>query len=158
MKIEVEIKDFVIDEYEEKSLEMQFQDFIIHKVFHEIWGRIDDTFRNKIFDKIEAGVKKLLIEKTDTIIDEIIKTASFGDRYNKTKQLPIKDYVMSILENDSWNGSSWVYKKVEDIAQQLSVQLKTRYDMFFATQIVSKMHQNNMLNEQAIKSLIEDKK
>jgi len=143
MKIEIEVSDFYLDE---EDLETGLKDYIIRESVRQI----SDSIKQKVEQQITNSISSRIAEIVNQEMEETIKTQTFTMRGTKTT---FKEYIQNSIDNN--RGWSNPVQSIEDITKKYVEQLRKNYDMLFASQIVLKMNQNNMLKEGIADILIE---
>ncbi len=162
MKFTIEVEDFYLDEGME--LEQGLKDYVRENVIKDIWHKIDKKVEEHISRIVKEEVTQKMTVKMNTeikrIIDEEkIKNPGFkNSNYQDTKD---KEYVTlaEYLKNEFINGYGYnsPLSTIKDLAKKFSDELKQRYDLMFAAQIVDKMAQQGLLKENIAKQLIDGK-
>ena len=149
MKITIDISDFYLDE--EEDIERGLKKYITNQVIYEIEKSIKERVEKQITLEAKETVEKTMYRKITSAIGEVIKTGEFKRR-NSNEMGTIEDYVKDCLNsNSNWNSFDETIKK---IAQSHVKEIKDRYDLLFASQIVSKLGENGLLNNEAAKLLL----
>lgn len=126
---------------------------IKREVLADFKSKCGDVFTAEVVKKIDKAKVKF-IENTlkKLVVDEKIKK-----RYSTDEMISISDYLKDELERTYINDRTvkdFFDKQVSQTTKNLSEELKKRYDMLFASQIVSKLHENGMLREDVAKLLL----
>jgi hypothetical protein len=69
-------------------------------------------------------------------------------------EISIETYIKNKFQNDS--GWSSPNDRIEKLAKSFADEMKKRYDLLFATQIVSKMSTNGLLKDDVLKQLVQN--
>jgi hypothetical protein len=153
MKITLEVNDFYLDE---QDIESGLKEFIINdviqKVHKSIESKIDDTITRVVKDQ----VTKSLYRDIQKIVAKVVSEGKIQtkDGYNSNKiPMTIEEYVKHDFEHNT--GYSSPKDKITELAKNFGNELKRRYDLLFASQIVAKLNENGLLKEDAVKMLLE---
>lgn len=153
MKISIDIEDFYMDSENESNLEKQLKEFVIHQAVQTIWKRIDKMVEDQVDRTVKNLVENNLSVKIAGKASEIISTESLN--YNG-KQITIAEFIkQKFLENSRWGNPA---STIKGIADKFGLELRSRYDTAFATQIVVALEKNNMLKEGAGELLLKEVK
>jgi len=151
MKFKVEIEDFYLDR--EEDIEPSLKQFVINSVVQtinkQIEKRIEDTINLQVKQLIE---KHLTLQIQKQVLDFVINGKVKG-RYTSNKEISIEQYIKEDFEHNS--GYSSPHEKIAELAKTFGDELKRRYDLLFASQIVAKLNTNGLLKEDVAKMLIE---
>lgn len=157
MKIIVKIDDFWYNE--DRELTSELEKYVSNKVFEKIWKSIEKKVDKVISDEIEKDVKKQMTDKVNKLMDKAFETDDVivSRVYENGKYVNVKtslaQYVTNKLEKESGWGSP--NAKIEAIAKTVADDMKKRYDLLFASQVVSKLSENGFLKED-VKKMLED--
>ncbi len=150
MKIDINVSDFYLDEND--GLETGLKNMIKHEVIQSINKQIKDKVEAQITMEVKDTVEKLLYKQITSDIKEILETGTTKSRKDSNKQVLFKDYVRECFDyNGGWTSFEANIKK---LAEAFSVELKQRYDLLFASQIVVKMQEQGLLKEDVVKLLL----
>lgn len=149
MKIELNVSDFFLETDEGSfNIEKEFKKEIIYETVNHIKAK----FKEQIDDQIKKEVSQLIENTMQSGITETIKSVLSEGKIKSSKsseQVTFEEYIREkILNETGWRGFD---ESLERIADALSVDLKKRYDILFASQIVDKLSQNGLLKDDAIK-------
>ena len=158
INITVDLKDFYADE-DDNNLSESVKNAISSKVKNEIWDKFKkegfEAFSNQVERKINID-KDLKIKE---IIDDMFKNKQIKKRYNSNTMITIEESIIEELDR-SINTSSNLDRKITDLinkkAAEISKDFKDRYDLLFASQIVSNLNKQGMLKDDIAKILLEN--
>lgn len=155
MKIVIELDDFWMEE-DSKNLTDQIKDHIIYKAKTDVWDDIKKMVKDHCEVEITRQVKEQLYKKINVQIAEIISTEKLRKQYSGVETQTIPEWIKEELSRASIDRNfiqDWVSKQ----AQNFGLELKQRYDLLFASQLVLKMNETGLLKEDVAKKLFEDK-
>lgn len=154
MKLKVDLDDFYLDE--EDDLVPAIKDFVVNKVTSTIWDRVEEKIKQKILDLCNENIQKIIDEKIETYLTEMLdKEMIKKDRWSDDL-VSLQEYVSTTFNKDFDNN----YKKrldniVESKTKNICEEIKKRYDLLFASQLISKMNDQNMLKEDIAKLILD---
>jgi hypothetical protein len=157
MKFIIDIDEFWLDE--EKELEPALKTFIIKTVIQQIHKSIESKVEVAVTKEAHAQVEKTLFRKIQSIVTKFVSEGKVkADSYDKEAKLTIEEYIKKQFEDNSNFRSPT--KKIQELASKFGEELKKRYDLLFASQIVASLNNNGLLKENVAKMLLEtiDKK
>lgn len=148
------------DFYSEEEGE-QFSETIKNAIAREVKQSIIKDFKDKvgldfnslIAEEIEKH-KKSLIQDT---LDDLFLSAKVKKKYSSGEMISISDYIKDDLERTQFNSDSLkrtIDEQTKKSSALISEELKKRYDLLFASQIVSKLNEQGMLKEDIAKILL----
>ena len=148
MKIKVEVD---LDGFYSEDPDMDFQEQIKLAIAQDVkqqvlsdWrGRVSDEFSGEIKREIDA-MKSEFIKKT---VLDLFESKTIKARYSN-EQITLVAYVEEQMDRDL-SVSNYFNSTLTDItkksAMEISKTLKDRYDLMFASSLVSKMNELGML-------------
>lgn len=154
MKLKVDLDDFYLDE--EDDLVPAIKDFVVNKITSTIWDRVEEKIKQKILDLCNENIQKIIDEKIETYLTEMLdKEMIKKDRWSD-ELVSLQEYVSTTFNKDFDNN----YKKrldniVESKTKNICEEIKKRYDLLFASQLISKMNDQNMLKEDIAKLILD---
>jgi hypothetical protein len=151
MKIEININDFYFDQ--ENELEPALKDYIIR----ECVNQISQNIREKVDQHVKTKVSDMVEKYYGTLIQDTIKTIIDTERVSYGREeATLADHIRKqINANSGWNSPR---EQLEKIAKAHADEIKKRYDLMFATQIVAKLGQNGMLKEDIAQLILTEQK
>jgi uncharacterized protein YaaW (UPF0174 family) len=150
VKIVIDIEDFYIDE--RGDIEPALKEFIIRKSVARIKESIEDRIKNQVYEEIKCLVNNLLTKEINEKIKHFILEGKTKSRKNSGIEVSIEDRLREDFEYDS--GYSSMKEFVKSLAVNFSKEMKNRYDLLFASQLVAKMSNSGMLKEDVAKILL----
>lgn len=153
MKIEIDISDFYL---EEEDLETGLKEYVKREVLNEIQKSIKQKVEDHLTLQIKAEVEKNMYQQMNLFIKEFIKTGEVKSSVKSGTMVNLEEYVKEKFSYDSGWGSA--NETVKDLAKKFGTEMKQRYDLLFASQLVSKMHENQMLKDDVAQKLLSDNK
>lgn len=156
MKIEIEISDFYLDEDDQGQIESSLKQSIIQ----EVVKKINEQIKSNVETTITAVAKQMILEqmkaRVDIIIEEFIKSGKIKGAYSSDPELSVEDYIKSKFNlKNGWGNPN---EQIEKAAKLFGAELKSRYDLVFATQIVKRLEENKLLKDNVAELLLTDKK
>ena len=159
MKINVTIDTSELYGEEDSS----FNEVIKHEIAREVktqilkdWNeKIKAEFNQAVIEEIQSQKKEFI---TDTM-NYLIVNAKVKKQYGSDTMISIADWIKDELERTHLSQGSvkdYLDKQIKTTTDSISKALKERYDMLFASQIVSKLHENKMLKDDVARLLLKD--
>ena len=148
MKFTIEIDDFWLDS--EDELEPALKRYVINEV--------TDKIHKSISDKVDKAILVLLNKEFEIGYGKKVEkfiSDSFEDGELKIGQddLSAKEYFLSQAKNNY--GWSSVKDALEKSAKRHVEEMKKRYDLYYASHVVSKLSENGLLKDDKLKELLE---
>ena len=161
MKFTVEVEDFYL---EEDELSVSLQTLIKHDIANQINALIKDRVKSLIDAEIRQEVETKLEVRVSTLINEVSANVKIKGRYSTDPEMSIAEYIkfkfneVDIKSKTSEKLEDDLKKLVKAQSEKTVLELKNRYDVLFATQIVQKLNEQGMLKENVAKILLEGNK
>lgn len=176
INVTVDLTDFFSED--ESSFNEQILSHIEWQVTSKVWeefrNKALDSFKNKIDAELEKG-KEIELERiiTKVFTDKKIKTRESSKNNPQPEMVTLFEYIedkisksyfseertaSSILDSKLREKEVMFEKMVSSSAEEIGTKLKNRYDLLFASQIVSNLNKNGMLKEDIAKILLNENK
>jgi hypothetical protein len=157
MKFTVDVKNFYLRE--DDDLKIGLTRYIISKITEEIWKRVQSKVEDSVNKAIKGRVENLLDKRIESETARLIQIGKIVNKdYNgkPTGEVTLEQFIKErFLANSGWSTPQGV---ISDIAKKFGQELKARYDVAFATQIVIKLNEQGMLKENVAKLLLQEQK
>lgn len=150
MKFTVDISESWVEENEDGvRLEAVLKRDIIYQVRSQIMGLIKDQVNKEIADVVKAELEATLKAKIEATTTALIQS---GNIMISNKEIKLTDYIKQQFEgNIGWQHP---IESLRKLANQFGAELKARYDVAFANQIVIKINEQGMLKDEVVKLLL----
>jgi hypothetical protein len=152
MKITIDLKDFWLDS-DSNLLETELKKYITRSVRDEIFASIKYLIETEITNKVKESIEKDMIKKIGKIVDETIKNETLPWNYSSDPRVTIPEHIKNLFIKDGRHWSS-PNEQIKKLGEVFANQMKERYDLQFASQLVAKMNENNMLKDDIAKVLL----
>jgi len=154
MKFTIEVDDFYIEEGDlESNLKSHIITSCVHKITTDLKQKIDDG----VSKEIKAQVEQTLYRKIGMFVTECIANDKIKGYYSSDPQITLQEWVKTQFTETARQKAP-----VDDTIRKLAVafgdEMKKRYDLLFASQLVAKMKESGFIKEEAIALLLENKK
>lgn len=157
INVTVDLEDFY-NEDDETSINEQIKNDIAYRVKNQIWKDFQEktleSFSNQITRQIALD-KDLRIQET---INSFFTEKKIKKAYSGGAMVTCEEYISADLEREYLNSGNRFEALVRDALQKQSTKivndLKERYDLLFASQIVTKLNEQGMLKEDIAKLLL----
>lgn len=147
MKIEIELNDFWTDEENLKEA-------VSRAIVTSVKKQILEQYKPQIEAQIASQVREFVETKINGEFIKILDEVKDGNpiTLNRKEYDSVSDYVKFQIETTS--GYNTIQDHLSKMAQSHFRKMKERYDLAFASHIVSKMKESGMLNEKIVGSLL----
>lgn len=151
IKIQVELDDLWIEE--DESIDDAIKNHIVLTVTHDIWakikGKVDSDIAKKITKEIDESLHQKIQERIDLLIEhDTYKVEGRGEAVSIKKMITDK-----FEEKTNYHYS--VTEGIDRSAKRFAEELRERYDLINAAQIVTKLSEKGLLKDDNIKKLLE---
>ena len=164
IKVEVDLSEFYNEE-DEATFSEQIKGAIVWDVKQQIlkdWkSKMTDEFTSHVVSEIEKSKTNYV----DEILRELAVDAKIKKRYSSNEMISITDYIKESLERQQLSDDAikdFIRKetmnetdRLKKISSSFTSELKERYDLMFASQIVSKLNENGMLKDKVAKLILD---
>lgn len=161
IQVNVDLSELFIDEDEAGvSLQTSIQNSVIHTVKQQVM----ELLKKDATDKISALAVSAIEEQKEVVIADIVHKAIHEQKVKKAysgsgEMLTYAQYMQESLER-TYLQENQISRKIDDsvkqIGTEIAAELKKRYDLLFASQIVTRLNQQGMLREDVARILLGD--
>lgn len=148
MKFTIEVNDFYIEEGE---IESELKQHLLREVVNQIEKSIQKRVEDHITIKVKAEIESRMYRFINLAIEQIIATEKIK---TDGKELSLTEYIKN--EFTSRSGYRNPTDTISNLAKKFADEMKNRYDLLFASQLVAKMNNNGLLKEEVAKLLIDN--
>ncbi len=155
-KFKVELDGFYLD-YEDE-LEPALKKYITRSVVESINKSIADKVEEAITKEVRAQVEKTLYREIQKLVANIISSEKIvkSRKGNGNELISVEEHIKERLSNTTAFSSPTEH--IKQIAAEFGKELKNRYDVLYASQIVVKLGDNGLLKDDVIKMLLDTNK
>ena len=163
IKIELDLDEIIEDikqdteesvNNEEGTPKLTLKDYVLRHLQYQVSNRISQDSKVQIQNFCKDFVDNNLPLLINNQVQDWFKQPNINV-YGKTKSL--EDYVNELIEKRiNYSFSQSFENLCNTIADKTAKELSKRYDLQFATAIVNKMAENNLLKESKVKELLTD--
>ncbi len=119
----------------------------------DLWRKSAATeFEKQVKDAVESMKDGFFAATMQSLLSDFkIKKSGYGN-----EMVSLRDYTNEVLakEFDARKIDEKVSAAIRALANEMATSMKDRYDMLFASQLVAKMNEINMLREDVAKALL----
>lgn len=144
MKIEVNITDFWLEE-EGESLEEALKSAIKSDVLAQIKQSIKEKVDVQLVQVLKEEVEKELAFQLRGFVSNAIATDQIPSRQDRTKMVTLQEYIRECFAVS--RNFEDIERQIKKIGETFATDLKSRYDLFFASQVVAKLNESGLLKE-----------
>lgn len=113
------------------------------------------SIETEITNVVKEQIEETLREQIQVLVADVISTGEIRvDSYSDNK-IPIKDWIKKKFNGNCGYGSA--ENQIKELAKKFGDEMKQRYDLLFASQIVAKLDEHGLLKEDIAKLLIDKK-
>lgn len=147
MKFTVEIEEFWL---EEENLSDALQEAVKNSVLRQIQDNIKNQVETLVQTKILTVINSELETRAKVLTDEFVAKGKVKGRYSNDPERTVEEYIASEFRAKDSDFRSYI----EKITKNQVIELKNRYDLLFASQIVTKINEQGLLKEDVAKLLL----
>lgn len=153
INISVDINDLYVEEWESLT------ETVTTEITRTISQEVRNLARKQIDEQIIKPIlKELTLKKLWDMVSLLITEDSLipaqssrGVNRREDGTISIWDYIDHLLRNV--NASDMIKRNIEDIAKKYAEDAKKRLDLYFAAQLVVRMHEKWLIAEDVIKAI-----
>lgn len=148
MKIVVDLEDFWLDS--ETELIPELQNHVKNTVIREIGDSIKkqvDAFMDKA---IKAEIEKQLEMRVKLLMDAYLENNKVKGNYSSDPEMTVSEWINKKMSESRPS----IHDTVKKQAELIGVDLKRRYDLLFASQIVAKINEQGLLKDDVARLLL----
>lgn len=154
MKITIDVSDWYHDD--DMNLEESLKQAVIRQVTSEVQSQIKEQVRCAITELLISEFREQVTENVSSLIKELLESKTMRPRYGGSESVTMHEYFVGIFSNESYTRD--LDGAISKIAKTHAENIKSRYDMLFASSIVSKLQEHGMLKEDVAKLILETNK
>jgi hypothetical protein len=150
MTFKIEVDDFYM---EEGDLASELKRTITNDVTAQIRKMLEAKIEDGITKEVKAQVEQTLYRKIVTYVGECIANDKVKGRYSGDPEVTLQEWV-KLQFTETAKSKAPVDDAIKKLAVQFGDELKKRYDLLFASQLVAKLSDGGLLKEDAVKLLL----
>lgn len=148
MKIVIDLEDFWFEE--EEQLIPALQDHVKTMVIREIGDSIKKQVTTFMDKAMKEEVEKQLEMRVKLLMDAALETGTVKGRYSGDGEMTVQEWISKEIKSNSSN----ILDFVNQAAKRQGEELKKRYDLLFASQIVAKINEQGLLKDDVARLLL----
>lgn len=145
---------------QEESVDINIKDAIrgdiVHQVKREVLKNYSEQLNTKMSNEVKHLISEAFSEQIKQKSEEFVKNGKVDGKYSNDKKITVDEWLQQEFKD------SGRYNTLRDIvknkAEEAAKDLKGRYDLLFASQIISKLNEQDMLKDGVFKALMESTK
>lgn len=150
MTFSITLDDFWLDQ--EEDIEPALKEYIINSVVLSIRKEIDEKVKVQIEKVAKDKVEASLSDRINGEVERLIKEGKVKGQYSNDPEITLEEFILRQFTKASGWGSQ--QQVIENLAKKFGDEMKQRYDLLFASQVVAKMNKNGFLKEDVAKLLL----
>jgi len=147
MKFTVEVEDFWLEEGE---LSTTLKDAVKQDVVFQIRTEIKEKVQKLMEDILKKEILKQIETRVQMLMETFLKDGKVKAPYSNQPEMTVEEWIATSFKN----ADKTIKDYIEKSAKLQSDELKKRYDLLFASQIVTKLNEQSMLREDVAKLLL----
>ncbi|ASM66364.1 hypothetical protein [Bacteroides caccae] len=151
MKFTVEIDEFWLDE-DSNGFEEELKNSIKIDVCQQIKKMMLTHIENEITNVVKQQVSDTLREQIQALVADVISTGMIRESSYSDKEISIENWIKSQFNaNCGYHNAN---AKITELAKKFGDEMKQRYDLLFASQIVAKLDEHGLMKEDIAELLL----
>lgn len=149
MKITVEVEDFYM---EEGDLSTELQKYVTQEAVRQISASIKTQTDALINSSVKQAVTDTVQPSINEQVNKLLVTGEIKKHNYSNETTTIEQFVKEAFEKgDALNS---IKSHIEKLSKNFAEDMKKRYDLAFASQIVIKLNEQGMLKDDVAKILL----
>jgi len=148
MKFTIDLEDFWLDRDDE--IVPALKAHIIRDVVAKIEATIKDKIEKHITEEVKKRIDERMTDKMNQFIDDVIASETIKV---SGEEISLTDWIKKQFQTNQ--GYRSPHESIVGVAKKHAEDMKARYDLMFATQIVSKMTENGFIEKEVAEKLLE---
>lgn len=157
MKIEIDLKE-IFTEGDEESSE-SIQEALKTSIIYEVVGKIESEYK----EQIDEQIRKIADERVKELFDEVYKkefekqlfeTEIKESSYNNEPKVPFKVFIKNKIQSLCIGSYDNITEIINSVASKKAKEIRDKYDLLFASQIVNKISEQGLLKDEKLKELL----
>lgn len=155
LSVEIDLNDFYPENFDsgECSIAAEIKDLVRCQVRTEISKHISDDIKELISDSYNEFAKDKMKLIVDHQMESFVNEGMVSESVRSKELIPIKDELREVFDQSGWNSP---YDKMEKMSKKFGEEMRKRYDLAFASNIVKSLNQQNLLVD-GVEKLLSDK-
>lgn len=148
MKITVDLEDFWLEENEQliPALQHHVKTMVVREVSESIKKQVD-AFMDKA---IKNEIEKQLEIRVKLLMDAYLESNKLKGSYSSDPEMTVSEWIAKKVAESRPS----IHDTVKKQAELIGVDLKRRYDLLFASQIVAKINEQGLLKDDVARLLL----
>lgn len=168
LKIEVDLQDLMTDLFNDANYDPEYGHEVDFNLKEEVVNSIVKDSKEGVLKKIKEPILKEIQERVKILVqdsygkeiekavEKFVKNGKVKERYS-SEELSVEQWIENNFQTRFENGNN-LDGIVEKKVKALSAEIRSRYDMLFASQIVIKLNEQGLLKENVINTILDNGK
>lgn len=168
INVTVDLAEFYTEDAE-NSFSEEIKSEIAARVKSQVWKDFEASAMHELKQLVNSEFEKTKGENVTSIVSRIIASKKIKKRDNSSELVTIEEYVTEQITNSYFqerNSAESVMRnlisgfenkfnsEVKSNSEAIAKELRDRYDLLFASQIVTKLNENGMLKSDVARLLL----
>lgn len=149
MKFVVSVEDFWLEEDEGTELSSALREAVKNDVISQIRASIKDQVTVFMDAHIKSALNAELETRVKIVMDEIVSRGKVKGNYSSDPELTVSEWASKKFAD----ARPDITKSIESQVKRHVAELQQRYDLLFASQLISKMKEAGFMKEDVEKLL-----
>jgi len=168
INVTVDLSEFYTEE-EGQSFSEEIKNEISSRVKNQVWKDFQDKALDELKNLVNTEFTKSKELNISYIISEIFSSEKLKKNQNSSELITVKEYITEKIKSDYFSerqSAESVLKslvagfenkfnsELKQSSDAISKEIRERYDLLFASQIVTKLNEQGLLREDVAKILL----
>jgi hypothetical protein len=166
--VTVDLAEFYTEE-EGQSFSNEIKNEIASKIKNQVWKDFELKALSEMKQLVTEEFEKSKSLNINSIVEKILKNKQIKKKENNSEMITIEEYITKqltdcyfsernsaeqVMKNQISSFEDKFQREIKNTSDTIGKELKDRYDLLFASQIVSKLNENGMLKIDVAKLLL----
>lgn len=168
INVTIDLSDFYTQD-DSNSFSDEIKSEIAYRVKQSVWAEFEKKALEQVTSLVKHEFEKQKTKHIEKLVKKVVLTEKIKKSSYDSEPVTIEDYVKETLSKDYFSPSnnaesvmrgmiqSFERKFESEVKQNstdIAKELKDRYDLLFASQLVAKLNENGMLKDNVAKLLL----
>lgn len=160
INVTVDLEDFYYEDETGNSFAEEIKADISHRVKTQLWTDFKAQGLNAFSETLTREINRTTHGRIEQMVNELLNGEKVRrSSYDKELNITFKDAALEYIKQASVDNSPFMNQIrgiVKEAADNLGNELKNRYDILFASQLVAKMNESGLLKDDVARLLLDN--
>lgn len=155
LKFKITLEDAWCDD--QGNIEDGIKSHIINQLKRNVWETIKEEVKAEISKAVKEQIESEMKSQIAVAVASVMNSPDFkiAGVYSSDPKQTVEEYVAKQFDRHN-GGYNSVRDRLDGMAKKHATEMKNRYDLLFASQLVAKMSDQGLLKEGVFKAIMGD--